>query len=73
MITTTDIAPLAGTVGDGFFVGLLTGYAIKKVLKLAAIIIGLFVAALAYLGINTNPYDYAWPYRLTIDNSYFLR
>jgi uncharacterized membrane protein (Fun14 family) len=50
MITTTDIAPFAGTVGGGFFVGLITGYAIKKVIKLVAVIIvGLFIAALAYL------------------------
>jgi len=49
MITTTDITPFAGTVGGGFLVGLITGYAIKKVIKLAAIIIGLFIAALAYL------------------------
>jgi uncharacterized membrane protein (Fun14 family) len=49
MITTTDIAPFAGTVGRGFFLGFISGYAIKKVLRLAAIIIGLFVAALAYL------------------------
>jgi uncharacterized membrane protein (Fun14 family) len=45
----TDLAPFAGTVGGGFFVGFLTGYAIKKVIKLAAVIVGLFIAALAYL------------------------
>ena len=49
MITTTDIAPFVGTVGGGFFLGFISGYALKKVLKLAAIIIGLLVAALAYL------------------------
>ncbi len=49
MITTADIAPFAGTVGGGFFIGLITGYAIKKVIKLAAVIVGLFIAALAYL------------------------
>ena len=49
MITTTDIAPFAGTVGGGFFLGFIAGYAIKKVIKLAALIIGLFIAALAYL------------------------
>ena len=32
-----------------FLVGLITGYAIKKVIKLAAVIAGLFIAALAYL------------------------
>ena len=49
MITTTDIVPFAGTVGGGFLIGLLCGYAIKKVINLAAIIVGLFIAALAYL------------------------
>ncbi len=49
MITTTDIAPFAGTVGGGFFLGFISGYALKKVLRLATIIIGLFVAALAYM------------------------
>ena len=46
---TTDLAPFAGTVGGGFLIGLITGYAIKKVIKLAAVIVGLFFAALAYL------------------------
>jgi uncharacterized membrane protein (Fun14 family) len=49
MITTADFAPFAGTVGGGFFLGFISGYAIKKVMRLAAIIIGLFVATLAYL------------------------
>jgi uncharacterized membrane protein (Fun14 family) len=30
--------------------GFITGYAIKKVIKLAAVIAGLFIASLAYLG-----------------------
>jgi uncharacterized membrane protein (Fun14 family) len=45
----TDLAPFAGTVGGGFLIGLITGYAIKKVIKIAEVIIGLFFAALAYL------------------------
>jgi uncharacterized membrane protein (Fun14 family) len=49
MILTVDLAPFAGTVGGGFLIGFITGYAIKKVIKLAAIIVGLFIAALAYL------------------------
>jgi uncharacterized membrane protein (Fun14 family) len=44
----TDLAPFAGTVGGGFLIGFITGYAIKKVIKLAAVIVGLFIAALAY-------------------------
>jgi uncharacterized membrane protein (Fun14 family) len=49
MIMATDLAPFAGTVGGGFLIGFITGYAIKKVIKLAAVIVGLFFAALAYL------------------------
>jgi uncharacterized membrane protein (Fun14 family) len=49
MITSADIAPFAGKIGGGFFLGVLVGYSIKKVIKLAAVIIGLFIAALAYL------------------------
>jgi uncharacterized membrane protein (Fun14 family) len=49
MTTLTDLMPFAGTIGGGFFVGLLAGYAIKKVIKIVAIIVGLFIAALAYL------------------------
>jgi uncharacterized membrane protein (Fun14 family) len=39
---------LAGTIGGGFFDGLLAGYVIKKVIKIVAVIVGLFIAALAY-------------------------
>ena len=49
MTTVTDLMPFAGTIGGGFFAGLLAGYAIKKIIKIAAIIFGLFIAALAYL------------------------
>ena len=50
MIATTDFAPFAGTIGGGFFLGFIAGWAIKKVMRLAAVIVGLFIAALAYLG-----------------------
>ena len=39
----------AATMGGGFFVGVLIGYALKKVIKLAAVIVGLILAGLAYL------------------------
>ncbi len=39
----------AATVGGGFFVGILIGYALKKVIKLLSVIVGLFFAGLAYL------------------------
>ena len=45
----SDLAPFAGTVAGGFFIGFITGYAIKKVIKVAAIIVGLFFVAMAYL------------------------
>jgi uncharacterized membrane protein (Fun14 family) len=41
--------PTAATLGGGFFVGILIGYALKKVIKLLAVIVGLFLAGLAYL------------------------
>jgi uncharacterized membrane protein (Fun14 family) len=37
------------SAGGGFLFGAVAGYAIKKVMKVAAVVIGLFVAALAYL------------------------
>ena len=54
MITTIDIAPFAGTVGGGFFLGFISGWAIKKVMRLTAVIVGLFIAALAYLEYQKN-------------------
>ena len=44
-----SFGPTAATLGGGFFVGVLIGYALKKVIKLVAIIFGLFLAGLAYL------------------------
>jgi uncharacterized membrane protein (Fun14 family) len=43
------LTSVSATVGGGFFGGLLFGYAIKKVVKLIAVIAGLFIAGLAYL------------------------
>ena len=47
-----SFAPTAATLGGGFFVGILIGYALKKVIKLVAVIVGLFLAGLAYLQYN---------------------
>lgn len=44
-----DSSPLAATVGGGFLSGVLLGYAMKKVIKLIAIIFGLFIAGLTFL------------------------
>ena len=37
------------SAGGGFLFGAVAGYAIRKLIKLAAIILGLFVVALSYL------------------------
>jgi uncharacterized membrane protein (Fun14 family) len=37
------------SAGVGFLFGAVAGYAIKKIMKIAAVVVGLFVAALAYL------------------------
>ena len=44
-----SFGPTAATMGGGFFVGILIGYALKKVIKLVAVVAGLFLAGLAYL------------------------
>jgi uncharacterized membrane protein (Fun14 family) len=44
-----SFARTAATLGGGFFVGILIGYALKKVIKILAVIVGLFLAGLAYL------------------------
>jgi uncharacterized membrane protein (Fun14 family) len=41
--------PTAASLGGGFIVGILIGYALKKVIKFVAVIVGLFLAGLAYL------------------------
>jgi uncharacterized membrane protein (Fun14 family) len=35
--------------GGGFLFGIVAGYAIKKVMKITAVVIGLFVVGLSYL------------------------
>jgi uncharacterized membrane protein (Fun14 family) len=40
---------LGFTIGGGFFTGALIGFALKKVLKILVMVLGLFFAALAYL------------------------
>jgi uncharacterized membrane protein (Fun14 family) len=44
-----DVYPIGTTIAGGFFGGVLIGYTLKKVMKIAAVVIGLFVAALSYL------------------------
>ena len=47
--------PTAATLGGGFFVGLLISYAIKKVIKIVSVIVGLFLAGLAFLQYHQIP------------------
>ena len=49
MGTIESFGPTAAMMGGGFFVGIIIGYALKKVIKLLAVIVGLFLAGLAYL------------------------
>jgi uncharacterized membrane protein (Fun14 family) len=44
-----NISSIGTVVGGGLFGGLLLGYALKKVVKLIAVVVGLFIAGLAYL------------------------
>ena len=44
-----NFGPITTAVGGGFFGGLLLGYATKKVVRIAAIVVGLFLAGLAFL------------------------
>jgi uncharacterized membrane protein (Fun14 family) len=47
-----SFVPTAATLCGGFFVGVVIGYALKKVIKIVAVIVGLFLAGLAYLQCN---------------------
>ena len=44
-----SLGTTAATMGGGFFIGILIGYTLKKLIKLVAVIVGLFLAGLAYL------------------------
>jgi uncharacterized membrane protein (Fun14 family) len=44
-----SIEHLVFSAGGGFLFGAVAGYAIKKVMKIAAVVIGLFVVVLSYL------------------------
>ncbi len=47
-----SIENLLFSAGGGFLFGAAAGYAIKKVMKIAAIVIGLFVVGISYLSYN---------------------
>jgi uncharacterized membrane protein (Fun14 family) len=48
-MNTDTLTSMPATVGGGFFGGLLVGWALKKVIKMLAVIVGLFLAGLAFL------------------------
>ncbi|HET7285075.1 MAG TPA: FUN14 domain-containing protein [Nitrososphaeraceae archaeon] len=43
------VEELLFSAGGGFLFGAVAGYALKKVMKIAAVVVGLFVAGVAYL------------------------
>jgi uncharacterized membrane protein (Fun14 family) len=48
-MTFDNLGSLGATVGGGFVAGTLIGFALKKVLKILAVVVGLFFAVLLYL------------------------
>jgi uncharacterized membrane protein (Fun14 family) len=48
-MNTDTLTSISASIGGRFFGGLLIGYALKKVIKMIAIVVGLFIAALAFL------------------------
>jgi len=48
-MTFDNLGSLGATVGGGFLAGVLIGFALKKVLKVLAVVVGLFFAVLVYL------------------------
>jgi uncharacterized membrane protein (Fun14 family) len=49
MANTDTITSISASIGGGFFGGLLIGWALKKVIKMLAVVVGLFLAGLAFL------------------------
>jgi uncharacterized membrane protein (Fun14 family) len=48
-VSTEVFTSISATIGGGFISGLFLGYALKKVVKLIAIVVGLSIAGLVYL------------------------
>jgi uncharacterized membrane protein (Fun14 family) len=48
-MNTDTLTSISTSIGGGFFGGLLIGYALKKVIKIIAVVVGLFLAGLAFL------------------------
>jgi uncharacterized membrane protein (Fun14 family) len=47
-----SVGDLLFSAGGGFLFGAVAGYAIKEVMKIAVVVVGLFVAGLTYLSYN---------------------
>jgi uncharacterized membrane protein (Fun14 family) len=64
----TSIMPLVSTIGFGGIAGFLVGFALKRIMKILAVIAGVFFAALLYLEsqhiVNIN-----WDKLQTVSNS----
>jgi uncharacterized membrane protein (Fun14 family) len=64
----SNIMPFVSTIGFGGIVGFLLGFALKRIMKILAVIAGVFFAALLYLEtqhiVNVN-----WDKLQTISNS----
>jgi len=48
-MNTDTLTSMSASIGGGFFGGLLIGYALKKVIKMLSVVVGLFLAGLAFL------------------------
>jgi uncharacterized membrane protein (Fun14 family) len=48
-MNTDTLTSMSASIGGGFFGGLLIGWALKKVIKMLAVVVGLFLAGLAFL------------------------
>jgi uncharacterized membrane protein (Fun14 family) len=48
-MNTDTLTSMSATISGGLFGGVLIGYTLKKVIKMLAVVVGLFLAGLAYL------------------------
>jgi uncharacterized membrane protein (Fun14 family) len=67
----SSVMPFVSTIGFGGIAGFLIGFAIKRIMKILAVIAGVFFAALLYLEsqhiVNVN-----WDKLQTISNGVFV-
>jgi uncharacterized membrane protein (Fun14 family) len=49
LVNTDTLTSMSASISGGFFGGLLVGYALRKVIKMLAVVVGLFLAGLAFL------------------------